>query len=350
MTNQAKKTIEPERRIASLDLLRGIAALSVAISHYYLVTYESQFAEIISVIFVEIFFPLSGFVLAKQILLCQDDPGHLTVFYLRRLMRTIPPYLFAVATMAVLTNNLFTLDMVKYIFFIQNIVPDYLNVNFYPIAWSLAIEEHYYLLFPLLVILTPRKRLLLVVVVFICFFQILRILTSEMFDPQFLRIGTFLRIDSIALGFFGYCFLRDKISNMLWLILLMIAGVLTAILAVLALNDLNNYSYRLLYVSMSSLFGLLFVLVFYKFRRFFSNQAVSFFAKWLGRTSYPIYLFHIPALAIINSFENSSFATFPTYIISVIAFAFFINIYFEMPILSARPKYKSFQKGPSATL
>jgi peptidoglycan/LPS O-acetylase OafA/YrhL len=331
-----------DHRIESLDLLRGIAALSVAISHYHIAINQSQFAEVISVVFVEIFFPLSGFVLAKQILLCQSDSRHLPVFYFRRLMRTIPPYLFAMSVTAFLTNNLFTLDFIKYLFFIQDIVPNYLNVNFYPVAWSLAIEEFYYLFFPLLIIVAPPKRLLFLSVAFICFFQILKILAIGVFDPQFIRIATLLRVDSIALGFFGYYFLKDKVNNILTFMLLVVFGVLMATIAILELNNPGNNSYRLLSICVSSFFGLFCVLTCWNARENFSGKTVSLLAKWMGRASYPIYLFHIPILTLLNSSKSNTLSTFPLYMTLLITVSLFINIYFEKPILSARPKYKSY--------
>jgi peptidoglycan/LPS O-acetylase OafA/YrhL len=52
-------------RIASLDLLRGLAAFAVAISHYLIFSsVTAAVPETISVLAVEVFFILSGFVLA----------------------------------------------------------------------------------------------------------------------------------------------------------------------------------------------------------------------------------------------------------------------------------------------
>lgn len=342
MTFKAIETIESNRRIASLDFLRGLAALSVAVSHYYRLTYESRVAEMISVISVEIFFPLSGFVLAQQILSCQKDSRHLPIFYIRRWMRTIPPYLFAVGAMAILTQNLFTFDLIKYIFFIQNMAPNYLEVDFYPLAWSLAIEEFYYLLFPLFIIFTPKKKLFIFLIVFLCFFQLLRILTSGMFDPQFVRIGTFFRIDSIALGFFFFCFFKDKMNSSSSITFLIILGISTAILAFSVSNNPENYTYRLLFISISSFFGALCVLSLYNFRKFFSGKAVAFFSQWFGKISYPIYLFHIPVLSVINAFGSSILSSFPIYLILLLSFSLFLNITFEKPILDARPDYNKF--------
>src|SRR6266702_5939935 len=84
--------------VASLDLLRGIAAFAVAISHFLIFrSLGGDAAEVVSVLAVEVFFVLSGFVLAPQILACMQSgrPRRLWVFLVRRWMRTVPPYLMA---------------------------------------------------------------------------------------------------------------------------------------------------------------------------------------------------------------------------------------------------------------
>src|SRR5207342_72621 len=56
------------KRSASLDFLRGVAAFAVAIPHYLTANAQFQpFAESFAIAGVEVFFVLSGFVLAPQI-------------------------------------------------------------------------------------------------------------------------------------------------------------------------------------------------------------------------------------------------------------------------------------------
>src|SRR4051794_26212890 len=81
-----------DSRIVALDFLRGLAALSVAIPHFYMHASngESVTWEVISVTGVEVFFVLSGFVLAQQLLYCVErgDLRTLRTFLVRRWMRT----------------------------------------------------------------------------------------------------------------------------------------------------------------------------------------------------------------------------------------------------------------------
>ena len=163
-----------------------------------------------------------------------------------------------------------------------------------------------------------------------------------MFDPQFVRIATFLRIDSIALGFFFFCFLKDKMSSSSSIVFLVISGILTAIFAYSVSNVPENYTYRLLFISISSFFGSFCILNLIVFRKLFSGQTVAFFSRWLGKISYPVYLFHVPVFSIINSFGNNILSSLPIYLILLIFFSLFVNITFEKPILNARPDYKNF--------
>ena len=91
------------KRSASLDFLRGAAAFAVAVPHY--LTANAPFSpaiESVAVAAVEVFFVLSGFVLAPQIVdwVVGRPWRNLGVFLARRWMRTIPPYVAALVVVA----------------------------------------------------------------------------------------------------------------------------------------------------------------------------------------------------------------------------------------------------------
>ena len=187
-------------KINSLDLLRGIAGYGVAITHYLYFVKNKIYFEYYSYIFVEIFFILSGFVLFKQLNKVYNDKKNLKIFYLRRWFRTIPLYLVALAFFTVITNS-YNLDFIKYVFFIQKIIPEFVQKDYFMVAWSLSIEEIFYLVFPLYLISLSRFNLSKITVFFIIFFIILKVVSFENFSANFLRTGSILRLDAIALGF-----------------------------------------------------------------------------------------------------------------------------------------------------
>ena len=147
------------KRSASLDFLRGAAAFAVAIPHYLTANAPFQpFAEAFAIAGVEVFFVLSGFVLAPQIVdwVVGKPWRNLGVFLVRRWMRTIPPYVVALVVIAVLTGNLMTADFVRYLFYVENLFSSANHVDFYPVAWSLAVEEWFYVLFAPALFLVAR--------------------------------------------------------------------------------------------------------------------------------------------------------------------------------------------------
>ena len=147
------------KRSPALDFLRGAAAFAVAVPHY--LTTNAPFrptADAVAVAGVEVFFVLSGFVLAPQIVdwVIGKPWRNLGVFLTRRWMRTIPPYVVALVVVALMTGNLLTADFLRYLFYIENLFGAANRIDFYPVAWSLAVEEWFYLLFAPLLFLVGR--------------------------------------------------------------------------------------------------------------------------------------------------------------------------------------------------
>src|SRR5271166_3386754 len=148
------------KRSPALDFLRGAAAFAVAVPHY--LTTNAPFrptADAVAVAGVEVFFVLSGFVLAPQIVdwVIGKPWRNLGVFLARRWMRTIPPYVVALIIVALMTGNLMTADFLRYLFYVENLFGAANQIDFYPVAWSLAVEEWFYLLFAPLLFLVGRS-------------------------------------------------------------------------------------------------------------------------------------------------------------------------------------------------
>ena len=134
-----------------LDLLRGICGYFVAICHYQWLVKKIDYYEYISILFVEFFFILSGFVLAPQLIKIIFEKKHIATFFYRRWMRTIPLYLLSLLLVSIITNNIFNKDFFLYLFFLNKTLPNLLDNDYYTVAWSLAVEEYFYIIFPLLI-------------------------------------------------------------------------------------------------------------------------------------------------------------------------------------------------------
>ena len=158
------------RRLFSLDVLRGLAAMGVLLRHVPATDYETftgvdgafQFLRAVGWVGVDLFFCLSGFLIAGLIFREHNQTGHFRMlrFWLRRGYKIWPCYFVAYGALVVLlgTRILVGTDSSKgtLLELTQNalinsvFLQNYLDCERWPHSWSLAIEEHFYTIVPLL--------------------------------------------------------------------------------------------------------------------------------------------------------------------------------------------------------
>jgi peptidoglycan/LPS O-acetylase OafA/YrhL len=219
-----------KNRVVGLDILRSIAIIWVVYMHaaillpvkYIDFYYNLNFIKIDGV---ALFFVLSGFLIGKIIInffieYKIDFKGVLN-FWLRRWFRTIPNYLLVL--ILVLAYNLYYYKGLgdfsfKFLFFTQSFFES--HPNFFPEAWSLAIEEWFYLLLPFtfflicvifkLNIIKNRKQVfILILLAFILIPFFLRVYDFEFnsllrndIDNNFRKVLIY-RLDAIVYGVLG---------------------------------------------------------------------------------------------------------------------------------------------------
>ncbi|HEY6147858.1 MAG TPA: acyltransferase, partial [Thermoanaerobaculia bacterium] len=98
-----------DRRIESLDGIRGVAVLLVVSLHYFYYLAPSaswlpllkkmRFPLALSWTGVDLFFVLSGFLIGGILLDNRDSSNYFRVFYARRALRILPLYLFMLASL-----------------------------------------------------------------------------------------------------------------------------------------------------------------------------------------------------------------------------------------------------------
>ncbi len=348
------------KRSASLDFLRGAAAFAVAIPHYLTANAPFQpFTEAFAIAGVEVFFVLSGFVLAPQIVdwVVGKPWRNLGVFLVRRWMRTIPPYVVALTVIAVLTGNLMTADFARYLFYVENLLFSANHVDFYPVAWSLAVEEWFYVLFaPALFIvarlLGRRDRrfeatfaVLVILVVAALRFSI----APHDWDLNVRRV-TLFRIDSIVWGFLLYLALErrppiglDAASGRwrLGALLALLAVAIPAELGVAILAVGGDLSAQRAFPYVSAAFGMIAVGVVWQAEGLFRNRVVRGVSFYLGRISYSVYLFHLIIVMALKPMLASAplILQLAIYVVAILALSTIFFAGFERPILAARPYY-----------
>lgn len=207
----------PTRRIPELDGLRAVAILLVIAYHYLEPFHRSasgwRFYALaparVGWIGVDLFFVLSGYLIASILLTNREAPAFFSTFYMRRFCRILPLYLPVVAVLYFAHEWRYASPqppLLQYLTFTHNFwiasARDFGN-SLLAVTWSLAVEEQFYLLLPALVRFNRPRRLLAIVIACICLAPLLRypfLATSQrdVFLTTLVLLPT--RLDSLMLG------------------------------------------------------------------------------------------------------------------------------------------------------
>jgi peptidoglycan/LPS O-acetylase OafA/YrhL/lysophospholipase L1-like esterase len=346
-------------RLASLDFLRGVAALAVAIPHYLMLgSTDWPVAQVVSILAVEVFFVLSGFVLAPQILRCLQSAwrSDALTFLARRWMRTIPPYLVALAAITIVSGNIFSSDVAAYVFYVQNFfasLPE--KRDYFAVAWSLSVEEWFYIVFALLLFGARlagfgRAGFIRLTIAFMLAAALVRFSFGNMADwDAAIRRTTIFRFDSIGVGFLLYIAMNrflpaavPRRAALYSIIALLITSGL-AFWAGWAATFNNDRLAQHLYPFTSGLFGAVLIGALMLHRDIFqARRAAASLCYFGGKVSYTIYLFHTVVILLLRPYLSGlpmlvQIAIFTAVLIAFCA-AFFYG--FEAPILAMRPAYR----------
>ncbi len=138
-----------------LDVLRGIAALSVVLFHCIgLLPWNVQGTPLVLFgsgwIGVDLFFMISGYVICGSALRLQEAPNYAQKFWRARLARIVPLYVVTSLLFVILVDATFLherplLQLLSHLLFIHNWFPETaLSLN--GVTWSLGVEMQFYLL------------------------------------------------------------------------------------------------------------------------------------------------------------------------------------------------------------
>ena len=324
----------------SLDLFRGFCGYGVAITHLQAFIFKSMQMEYLSLLFVEFFFVLSGFVLYPQLLRILNSKKNLVIFYKRRWIRTLPLYIIMLFVVSALTGELFSKDFFKYLFLVQKTFPEFITNDYYPVAWSLSIEEFFYFLFPIYLILYKKTSALRLVIYFIIFLMSVKILFYDNLSAEFLRTGTLLRLDSIALGFLLSIFFSRIINYK------KIVFFLSFLLIIIFINFksyfFNNESLNTLYfIFLAQFLSITLVISFCNLEIIINkSKLIKGLCSIIANQTYSVYLFHLIIMHFLIMSTSSYINNLFTYLLLLFIVSFITFKYFERPILSLRPKYK----------
>ena len=295
-------------RIPQIQGLRALAALLVTIFH----------AKFVSggFIGVDIFYVISGYLITGLILREIENTGtlNLRLFYQRRIKRLLPTSVFVLFATAIvgyfvlpaITRDALGRDLFAAATYVSNYLfawweNDYQNLDATPSPfihyWSLAVEEQFYVVWPILILILSRfgKRAVLYGVGAITAASLILSIQQTQSSPIWAFYSLPTRAWELGIGalllFIPISFWKSRFLPWLGAIGLAVGALIfdenTAFPGINAL--LPVISTAVLIGSIS------------QWPRFFNDLSNNRISQWLGAISYPLYLWHWPALVLPSS-------------------------------------------------
>ena len=202
-------------------MIRYLAASIVALTHYEIYFLDQYRFEILTILAVEVFFVLSGFVLAKQIIYVVNGKKfyNFKIFLIRRWIRTIPPYFIAIICSTILLGYGDLKNLTKHLFYLQNFISDTPSYNFFFCRLEFVCSRRMVLhFFPIYLMLMCKIKLLKenliknTLILLLMYFFLRLIFEFEHGWGENVRRSVLFRLDSIAYGFLAYL-IRDQIGK-----------------------------------------------------------------------------------------------------------------------------------------
>jgi peptidoglycan/LPS O-acetylase OafA/YrhL len=354
-----------DKRIANLDLLRATAILMVVAYHVvqwlpikpkwliYLAN-PGQYG-------VNLFFALSGFLVGS--LYFRERHGHRFVdktrFILRRITRTVPVYLIALAV-SFLGSMVFEGEQFewRYLVFLQNYMKE---IPFFKVSWSLCVEEHFYALLPFALSLfyilhkcfgsAPLKIILFALLLLPTYFRIVEFQPGQPFGAA--TTASQFYMDSLGFGVLAaWLFLHWKVLSAqanLFVILCLLALVAVLFGTNLA-SAAQNFGPGLLVM------GILFAaLTLFSASSHQLDLAGHPIVKIVAVSSYSIYITHAIVLQVLNMvirrLPEALQELWPLVLLLFAGISLFAGILFyqviERPLLALREKIYPAQRASS---
>ena len=339
----------PTGRIPSLDGLRGIAASMVIATHYLNGIERHRFGKVIQTyaVFgatgVDLFFVLSGFLLAGILLERRDSPNYYSSFYLRRACRIFPLYFVLLLAVVFIAPRVPFLAgdvnfdwgpaQVWWFFaYVQNYGMGAIGV-FRPLllapTWSLAVEEQFYAVLPVTIRLLSAKALVVCAAAAWIVSALLRlvIVRTEAWPPLAASTWSICRLDSLAVGVLAAVLVRSN-RRIPFRILAALSFVLLAACFLSSPWRTPLIECVTIAAVAAGYAALLLACIWYPAGWLARAIAVRPF-RWLGIISYGTYLLHAPVRCVVlASFRELTArgAGIPGYLVTPLSLVLTIGI------------------------
>ena len=295
-------------RILQIQGLRALAALLVTIFHARLV--PGGF------IGVDIFYVISGYLITGLILREIEGTGKLDLnaFYQRRIKRLLPTSVFVLFTTAIvglfvlpaITRDALGRDLFAAAAYISNYLfawwqNDYQNLNATPSPfihyWSLAVEEQFYVVWPIFLLFLSRygKRAIFWGITVTTAVSLMLSVYQTQTSPIWAFYSLPTRAWELGVGAL-LLFIPEKIWRNRFIPWLGFIGILVATFNFDENTAFPGINAVLPVVATALLIGSISI-----WPRLFNDLSNNRISQWLGSISYPLYLWHWPALVLPSS-------------------------------------------------
>jgi len=343
-------------RITQIQGLRALAAILVTIFHARLM--PGGF------IGVDIFYVISGYLITGLILREIEKTGtlDLRIFYQRRIKRLLPTSVFVLLVTAIfawilfppITRDALGRDLFAAATYISNYLfawwqNDYQNLNATPSPfihyWSLAVEEQFYLVWPLFILFLARhgKKMIFTGIAI----TTLASLLFSIYLTQVAPIWAFYSLPTRAweLGFGALLLfipeIKKKIRILPWL------GFFGIAFSSLNFNENTSFPGKNALIPVLATVVLIASIKYWP--PLFNDLSNSRMSQWLGAISYPLYLWHWPALVLPSSTLGRPLRLYERFlcILLTIVLAHFTSKYVEEPLRHKNLSPRAIYKGAS---
>ena len=205
-----------------LDSVRGIAITGVLLLHAFFWQYGSFPFSGLPRLFmlatqpgglgVNLFFVLSGFLIAGILIDSKEKPQYFRRFYTRRALRILPAYYLLLILLAVLHSASASFLGLSCVY-LANVTGLFGVPADYGPLWSLAVEEHYYILWPAVIYKLTRRHLAIVTASICLLIPVLRAVSFRMGYTAGLGWYTWFVADGLATGSLLAILLRTPASR-----------------------------------------------------------------------------------------------------------------------------------------
>lgn len=318
-------------RIPELDGVRGIAILLVLIWHYLQNQIRAEvgsplayFKQAIGFSWsgVDLFFVLSGFLIAGILLDNRGKPHYFKTFYVRRICRIFPLYYLNLGLFVLFIalgfnqlpafRSLFdgnNVPLWSYFAFMQNILMATHNsagANWLSVTWSLAVEEQFYLFFPFLIRFFPVARLPLFFLWIIAMAVYMRVSLPGLSA----YINTLWRADALMAGALLAYLVRGPVflerARQFRLLILMAFILIAGAVVWVTLQGHLRLGGPLTHLSLAILYSLFILLALLSRDGLPGKWLRNRLLIWLGTISYGVYILHTGISRLVHALVRNA--------------------------------------------